>query len=199
MGNEAQVPTQDGVLMLNASEAAVFLPGLPAQAEGRGALLSVSEAMLVRGGRAKLTITLRNPFAEPRRAAVTLRAEAPLAVTPARLEVQLPGKADAGPLPSTARRSPQAAVGWHTAQVTLDFAGRRFSRQSRVGVRSAAPDAGPVGCWKLDEGQGTTIRDCLAERQQRHRGPAGLGRGKARHWPCSSTASTSRSSPTRPP
>ena len=44
-------------------------------------------------------------------------------------------------------------------ELGVDLGGRLFEQQATIAVRGAAPDAGPVGHWKLDEGQGTDIAD----------------------------------------
>jgi polysaccharide biosynthesis protein PslG len=158
MGNESSVPTEGGVLLLNATEDVTFLRDLPPQAEGRGTLLACTEPTLTRGSAGELKVTVRNPFAKAQRAVVAVSAGPPLRLTSARAGLDVPanGKGEATFAVSAA---PEAEAGRYGATVSLEFGGGTWAQEARIDVRSAAPDAGPAGHWKLDEGQGTVIRD----------------------------------------
>jgi hypothetical protein len=159
MGREEQLATQDGVLLLEATEAVQYLTDLPAQAEGRGAIVRVETTQLVRGAEGKLVVPVRNPFGGPRPVEVNLQTEGSSLSLPEKTRtVRVPanGQAQAEFLLSCA---PDAAPGWVPVQVSATVDGRTFTSTGQVAVRTALPDAGPVGYWKLDEGQGTVIRD----------------------------------------
>ncbi len=158
MGNEQRTLTDRGVLVLEATEAVTFLRDLPANAEGRGTMLTASEPVLVRGERGDLTVRVRNPFGSPRAARISLTAEAPVSLesSDAELEVAANGTEEVSFGVSTA---PDARPGAHTVIASLVFSGRTYTQELPVSVRSAPRDAGPVGYWKLDEDQGTVIKD----------------------------------------
>ena len=163
MGNERTAPTADGVLLVDATEAVVFLRGLSKDAEGRGTVLQADAARLARGTTGRLDVRLRNPFGRPQPVVATVTARRPLAPSQGKFEGTIPANAAKGfSRPIVAPRD--AEVGWHSVDVSLVLAGRTFAQRVPVAVCTAARDAGPVGHWKLDEGQGTRTADSSAHK-----------------------------------
>ncbi len=158
MGNETTAPTRDGVLLLTARETTTFLRDLPPGAEGRGTVAALVSPTIMRGEKGTLIVKVRNPFGRPQRAVVAVAAAAPITVASGRVEVEAPanGTKEVAFMASVPR---DGEAGWHPVTVTVELAGERFVRTAKVAVRSASMDAGPVGIWKLDEGEGTVIRD----------------------------------------
>jgi len=158
MGNSEEHETREGVLILPLSESLVYLRGLPDATEGRGPLAELKQPMLVRGARGKLSVRLRNPFSEGKSFTVGVKPAEGLTLGATAEEVQVPGN-ETREVEFEVAVPADATPGWHglTTEVTVD--GREYREAGRLGVRAAAPDAGPVGHWKLDEGQGTVIHD----------------------------------------
>ena len=163
MGNERTVRTEDGVLLLDADEAVVLLRDLPDEAEGRGTVLAGTAPALARHGQGQLTLHVRNPFPRPQSANVRVQAARGLTLAPDAFTLDVPanGQAQATLQLSTAA---DAEPGWHEVRATARLAGRDFSQTIPVALRSAPPDAGPVGHWKLDEGRGTAVTDSSGNR-----------------------------------
>jgi hypothetical protein len=158
MGNSEEQETQEGVLIVSPTESLVYLRDLPDDAEGRGAPIELRQPMLVRGATGNLAVRLRNPFREAKLLSVRLQPAEGLTLGTTAKELQVPGnqtrEADFGvTVPADAR------PGWHDLTAEVRVAGRGHTEQGRLGVRAAATDAGPVGYWKLDEGQGAVIHD----------------------------------------
>lgn len=158
MGNETRRPTEEGVLLLNADETVVFLRGLEAAAEGCEPPLALFPATVERGGRGTLRLRLSNPFPTPRQARLALATTGDLQLVRDSEQFRLDaGQAQDVEIPFAA--SAAATPGWRAVAATLDLGGHRLSLSGRVAVRAAPPDAGPVGYWPLDEGEGATFAD----------------------------------------
>ncbi len=158
MGNPTTLETRDGVVILDATEAVLFLTGLPPKAEARGTVLAASPPVLVRGDPGELPVEVRNPFPRTERASLSLTGPAAISLLSRQGWVDVPPD-EASKTTFRLAALPTAAVGWHSLQIALEFAGRTFSRDIPVAVRSAVPDAGPVGYWAFDENEATVVRD----------------------------------------
>lgn len=158
MGNESTVPTRDGTLILRATEAATFIRDVPQGAHVEGVLLSVSDAIVPRGASERLTVTVRNPFASPRRAIISVTPPRGVSLDRDRVEISVAARSSQD-VPFEASVASDAATGWAGLRVALRLGREDFWEDARLGVRSAAADAGPVGYWRFDEGRGTAIAD----------------------------------------
>ena len=155
MGNATTVPTPGGVWLGNLDETALFLTGLGPEAAPGNSPLTVEVPRLIAGQRAALRIEVTNP--QPRPTTMRLAFDDP-SVGPGQ-----PG----GELPLTAGERRTFEVGLaagaepdsRTLTVTLQLGEQRLTRTVTIAVHSTAADAGPIGWWKLDEGQGTTFAD----------------------------------------
>ncbi|MBM3501936.1 MAG: hypothetical protein FJX74_25055, partial [Armatimonadetes bacterium] len=160
MGNSGERETNAGVLLLPLTESLVCLRDLPNEAEARGALIEAPPLMLVRGTSGALSVRVRNPLAAPSEVTIALRpAEgSALPIPTGAQKLTIPGQA-AGEAAFALAAPQDAPPGWHDLYVQADVAGETLIEACRLGVRAAAPDAGPVGHWNLDEGQGAAIHD----------------------------------------
>ena len=158
MCNEQSRSTADGVLLLEATETAVLLKGLPPEAEGRGALLEAPDHAFVRGQKGKMTLRLRNPFDKPHRAHLSLAASPAVELATHVAAVELRAR-EVKDVALEAWTPAKTEPGLYPLQAVLKFAGRTFTFEVSTVVRGVAPTAGPVGLWRLDEGTGSRITD----------------------------------------
>ena len=158
MCNEREEPTEAGVLLLQASEAVEFLRGLPDAAEPRSAPICSAAVELVRGGAARVALRVSNPFDVARVARVTVSGRRPVAVSRGTLDLTLAPResVDAG---VTVTAAPNAEPGVYALQSFLRLGQRDLEQRLCVRVRGASATAGPVGHWRLDEGQGQRLVD----------------------------------------
>jgi len=158
MCNERKAPTEAGVLVLQVSEAVQFLRGLPDAAEPRRAPICSAPVELVRGGAARVALRVSNPFDAARAARVTLSGRPPVAVSDGTLELALAPResVDAG---VTVTAAPDAEPGVYSLGSFLRLGQRDLEHRVCVRVRGAIATAGPVGHWRLDEGQGQRLVD----------------------------------------
>ena len=159
MGNESEVPTDAGLLLLQAGESLQFARGLDPRAQGRGTPVRIlPPPRATTSSRGELTLELRNPHERDQTLAVELSAPTGIELQPAALECALPASGTAVRRISVLL-SDAVEVGRHTlsAQVTM---GRLSWRQHAVlAVTSVEPDSGPVGHWTFDEGEGEAAHD----------------------------------------
>ncbi len=158
MGNESTLTPEGGALVLRVGEATQFLRDLDEKTVGLGAILSATVPTVVRGRAATIAVTVANPFAAERLAEVSTLVPEASEVTPGSAEFRVPAR---GKREVTIKVTLPATVSPGFTGATLDchLGSLHVKRDLIVGVRTASPDAGPVGLWHLDEGQGSTIHD----------------------------------------
>ncbi|MBI2297629.1 MAG: hypothetical protein HYU66_01530 [Armatimonadetes bacterium] len=165
LGNETRVTARDGVVFVDLSESMTWVRGLDPGARLLDLPLHVAAGPAAPGAEVALTLTLglaahRGPAPE---LTVTPAAPLTLAAPPAwRAGSKFdPKRAVTGLRMAEARvKVPaDAAPGFFPVTVEATHSGRTFRQELRLAVHAAQPDAGPVGLWHLDEGQGTRIAD----------------------------------------
>jgi len=150
MGSERTVAAREGVLILEVGEDMQYLPGLPETAAPVGALVATRPIKLRPGEEGMVPVAVTNPFPAEERVVTRLEGTERTFSAPGggRVELALP-----------VRVPDNAAVGRLELPLEVRFAGLDLKPTARVGVRGAAEDAGPVGMWHLDEGEGDVIAD----------------------------------------
>ena len=157
MGNEDTRQTEGGVLVLQATEDVVYLRDLAADAKGLGAILEAPPVNATRGLQAPISLRMRNPFAEARAATVDVDPLWPGGAQ-AHVDLQIAG-GQVGEATLLSPTPPDAPLGQRAAPLRWTLGNLAGQATLRVGVRSATPDAGPVGVWHFDEGAGQVIKD----------------------------------------
>ncbi|HJN17667.1 MAG TPA: LamG domain-containing protein, partial [Armatimonadota bacterium] len=161
MGNDESMPAGGDVLWLPTGESVRYVRDLSDDAEGRGTLQAFDPCQVARGETGTLTMRMRNPFDSEWQASPTLLAteNQPLRITKDGVV-----KADEvtelhfGPLETVTVDGP-VEVDPDAIPGIYAVTGAGLTSPVEIAVRGAAPDAGPVGVWKLDEGEGTVITD----------------------------------------
>ena len=158
MCNEEVVPTTDGVLLIEASETAVFLTGLTENAEGRGAVAEVAHQSFVRGQQSMIAFRVQNPFDTAQSVRVSIADSPALGLAAKVVAADLRAR-ESRDIRVEVSTPSDAVPGLYAFKAGIEFAGRTYALESVSPVRGAAPTAGPVGIWRLDEGTGTRIAD----------------------------------------
>ena len=163
MGKSLAIWRGPPVSVLQAREDPRFLRNVPDDAKGLGAVLRALPATVVRGGKGRLTLRVRNPFPRVWRVRLHVHAGAPagdprLVIRPLTADLEVPPNAQRD-AHFELRAVPETKPGWHQVIARFNIGGHSYREGIRVAVRSAPPDAGPVGHWKLDEGKGSRIAD----------------------------------------
>jgi hypothetical protein len=153
MGNEREVPTRDGVLFLEASEALQFVRLPQALTTAVAPVELRAPPRLLAGETAELRLLLSNPLAQATQFAIELgglveRQVVTTVAAQATQELAIPCT-PAATLPP----GPQA--------VTLQIRGAEsaWSQRATVWVTSIRPGEALIGHWRFDEGQGTVAHD----------------------------------------
>jgi hypothetical protein len=158
MGNESTLTPDGGAVVLHVTEATQFLRDIDDKTVGLGAIISANVPPILRARPAKIVVTIVNPFATERLADVSLTVPEASSVTPGVVQIKVPphGKREVAisvTIPET------VTPGYTGATLDCHLGDLHLRRDLLLGVRTAAPDAGPVALWHLDEGQGLTVHD----------------------------------------
>lgn len=156
MGNARTVATPGGVWLGQLEETALFLTGLGAGSAPAARPVAATLPRLMAGVGSQVTIGVANPTAQAVRTTLTILVDPGLRLaTPAVSELALAARERRDVVVELAAAEP----GRYTMTIALDLHGARLRQSVPIEVHTAAADAGPVGWWKLDEGQGTALAD----------------------------------------
>lgn len=157
MGNGQPIATPDQVWLGQVDETPLFLTGLGEQAAPTASPLTAQMPRLATNATGVLSFGVSNPGARAMRAKLLLTVADGIRLgAPEITELELAaGEARTVPVPVTAGAEP----GVRTLTAALTLGDTTLRRDVTVAVHTAAADAGPVGWWKFDEGQGTTLAD----------------------------------------
>lgn len=153
MGNERDLPTRDGVLFLEASEAVQFVRLPQALTTAVVPVELRTPQRLLAGETAELRLLLSNPLQQPAEFVVDLGGlvERQVVATVAALATQ----------ELTIPCTPPATLPPGPQPLTLQSrcAERSWSQTASVWVTSIRPGEALIGHWSFDEGQGTAAHD----------------------------------------